>query len=197
METIKKACGYTLSIEPDECYESPREWDNMAKMICFHKRDALGDKHDYKHCDYLGWDGMEAALVKKEKPIVIRRLYMMDHSGLTISTDSSRFRACDSNGWDWGTLGFVLVPRGHPELKGLRKDKAMERANHTVDTEVEVYNQYLSGDVWCWVIKDPDGAVVESCGGCYGCKYAEEEAVREFDEFMAREGAKQCDLVAV
>lgn len=44
-ETIGK---YTIKIHTDDNPESPREWDNVGTMVCFHRRHNLGDKHDYK-----------------------------------------------------------------------------------------------------------------------------------------------------
>lgn len=39
---------HKLIVRYDEDAESPREWSNLGKMICFHGRYDLGDKHDYK-----------------------------------------------------------------------------------------------------------------------------------------------------
>jgi hypothetical protein len=49
MEAIKttRKENYILEIFPDEPYESPREWDNLGTMICFHRRYNLGDKHNF------------------------------------------------------------------------------------------------------------------------------------------------------
>lgn len=44
---VKRDSLYTLKIVHDEDVESPREWDNIGKMVCFHNRYSLGDKHDY------------------------------------------------------------------------------------------------------------------------------------------------------
>ncbi len=68
-ETIeeKRIGDYLIEIFPDYEPESPREWCNLGKMICFHKRYDLGDKHDYDHNDYSGWDEMEKAIIKNEK----------------------------------------------------------------------------------------------------------------------------------
>ena len=38
---------FVLEIVYDGCCESPREWDNLGKMVCFHGRYTLGDEHDY------------------------------------------------------------------------------------------------------------------------------------------------------
>lgn len=37
---------FRLRIERDDHGESPREWDNMGKMICWHSRYNLGDDHN-------------------------------------------------------------------------------------------------------------------------------------------------------
>jgi hypothetical protein len=38
----------SLSIVQDMDPQGPREWDNMGKMVCWHRRHDLGDKHDFK-----------------------------------------------------------------------------------------------------------------------------------------------------
>jgi len=43
-ETI---ADYKIEIFPDSQNESPREWDNLGTMICFHRNYNLGDKHKY------------------------------------------------------------------------------------------------------------------------------------------------------
>lgn len=35
--------GYTIEIRQDELAGSPREWDNLGTMVCFHRRYNLGD----------------------------------------------------------------------------------------------------------------------------------------------------------
>ena len=47
----KEGNMYTLKIEQDDCAESPREWDNVATMVCWHRNYSLGDKHNYKNAD--------------------------------------------------------------------------------------------------------------------------------------------------
>ena len=39
--------GYTVEIHTDDDAESPREWDNLAKLFCFHGRYNLGDENPY------------------------------------------------------------------------------------------------------------------------------------------------------
>jgi hypothetical protein len=48
MITEEKRIGnYLIEVEQDDNTESPREWDNLGTMICFHSRYNLGDKHNF------------------------------------------------------------------------------------------------------------------------------------------------------
>jgi hypothetical protein len=42
--------------------------------------------------------------------------------------------------------------------------------------DVETYSQYVSGDVWGFVIEDAEGEEVDSCWGIYGMGSCKEEA---------------------
>lgn len=157
--------GYTLRIETDDNPSNPRtEWDNLAKMVCFHNRYDLGDEHDYDRNDYNSWAELEAAIIKKDKPIAIRPLYMYDHSGITIST--TRF----SCSWDSGQIGFIYVPK-----KNYEKLKDAEKAAKIIELEVEVYDQYLRGDVYGYVIVDENENELDSCWSFYGLDYVIKE----------------------
>lgn len=43
--------GYFINIYNDDMVESPREWEDLGIMVCFHSRYALGDKHNYSGPD--------------------------------------------------------------------------------------------------------------------------------------------------
>ncbi len=188
MEALKRN-GYMASVEVDELASNPRDKryrDNMAVMVCFHRRYNLGDDdHGYDFRDYGCWDDMLAAIEERERPVVIKPLYMLDHSGVTISTNPF---SCP---WDSGRVGFVLVRRDHPELKGLHRAKAVERAEKVIECEIDEYDKYLRGEVYHLRIDriDEDGKIVEmnvdNCGGFIGYEYAMEEAERMLDEVVA------------
>lgn len=183
---LKEQDGCAVRVEQDEMSCNPRtEWDNVAVFVCSHRRYVLGDKHNYNHADYNSWFEMKKAILKKEKPVIIKDLYMLDHSGITISTSTEGFRAVDSHGWDWGQVGLVFVRGDHPELKGLRGKKKAERAEAIIDSEVAAYDQYLRGDVWCYTISTPDDDHADSLCGMFGHEYAEKEALEAFENFMA------------
>jgi len=156
----------TLEIKQDELAESPRQWDNLGKMVCFHGRYDLGDKHN------LSIEQAKALYEKTVKQGVALPLYLYDHSGITMST--SPF-SCP---WDSGQVGFIYADK-EMILKMFGKErmgKGMKQtALDSLQKEVEIYDQYLTGDVYFYTIKDEAGEVIESCGGFFG----EEDAKAE------------------
>ncbi len=46
-EAVKTSEKYQLRIAHDEDCESPRNWDNLGTMACWHRRYNLGDKHEF------------------------------------------------------------------------------------------------------------------------------------------------------
>lgn len=171
MELIKevKRNGKTLKIFVDEYPPNPRECTNLTKMVCFHKRYDLGDTQtDYRQEAFESWDELKAEIIKKEKPLVIKPLYMLDHSGITISTSDFNDR------WDSGQIGWVYITNKTIDVCGttIKNDETFaqykERLGEYLDAEVEVYDQYVRGDVYLFILTGENGEVIDSCGGFYG-----------------------------
>lgn len=59
--------GYKLEILNDDCPMSPREWDNLGTMVCFHKGYGLGDQHVYKDAELFLMDIWKDEATEKEK----------------------------------------------------------------------------------------------------------------------------------
>ena len=81
---------------------------------------TLATRHEFRDPDEF----ME--FLKEEKPIRLP-LYLYDHSGITISTESERFRACDPQGWDWGMLGYIYVTK-----ENVRKEYGVKRVSRKI-----------------------------------------------------------------
>lgn len=133
---------------------NPRENDNFGTMICFHGRYNLGDKHDYNHNDYNGWEEMKKAIMKKEKVGVILPLYLYDHSGITIST--SPF-SCN---WDSGQIGFIFCTKEQMKESWIKQSgqEPSERCEVLLKGEVESYDKYLRGEQYGYKVFE-----VETC----------------------------------
>jgi hypothetical protein len=153
-----------LSIFMDEMAESPREWDNLGTMICFHRRYSLGDSHNFSAPDEVNL---------KEYAVVIP-LYLYDHSGITMAT---RPFSCQ---WDSGQVGWIVVTaeeiRKNFGVKRITK-KILEHTKEILISEVEVYDHYLTGNVHGFSLEkisqceccDQDvRETIDSCFGFYG-----------------------------
>jgi len=157
-----------VKIFPDEDPSNPRtEWDNLDHMICWHRRYNLGDKHQFS--DPQGFRDF----LKSEKGAVVLPLYLYDHSGITMSC------APFSCPWDSGQVGYIYLTRAEI-LKGYSRKrmskKLIAKVIKYLEGEVETYDQYLTGDVYGYVVEDEDGENVDSCCGFCGFDYAKTEA---------------------
>ena len=157
---------HNINIFNDDTPETPREWDNLTKMICFHRRYELGDKHDYNNENYSNWNELKNAIVKNENPIIILPLYLYDHSGITISTTPF------SCGWDSGQIGFIYISQTEVDLLGCTinenesKSDYKKRLKSSLLREVKTYDNYITGEVYGYQI---EGNLCEdSCWGFYG-----------------------------
>ena len=164
---------YELKIVQDTDPESPRTWDNLGTMVCFHKSYELGDKTDYRSEDYDSWEELEEGIIKNEGEVVILPLYLYDHSGITISTSSFNDRR------DSGRIGFIFVSKYKIKKEGIDETKVEEY----LKGEVSTYDQYLTGDVWGYQVYEISTCdkghehknEVESCYGFYGHDECESE----------------------
>jgi len=162
--------GSTLEIYQDDSLKSPREWDNNGLMVCFHSRYNLGDKHDYATPD----DFREWMEENPDEVIAVLPLYLYDHSGITMSTDAF---SCP---WDSGQVGWIVATRENLKAGGHDVDNLdVEQVKQWLVGEVETYDQYLTGDVWGFVLRGPtkhcdacghdeEGDEIDSCWGFYG-----------------------------
>jgi hypothetical protein len=175
----------TLEIKQDENPESPREWGGLSKMICFHNRHVLGDKHN------LTIEEAKALFPKMQKEGVALPLYLYDHGGISMATSNTSWPF--NCRWDSGMVGFIYADRKMIlEMFGKEKlTKGMKGgALSNLEKEVETYNQYLQGDVYGYIIKDEQGDCVDSCWGFYGEEDAKEQGASAL-KYLTENEAKQ------
>lgn len=170
---------YRIRIEIDDFPESPRSWDNLGTMVCWHSRYNLGDEQPGDEpSDWL----------KDHDDIIKLPLYLYDHSGLTMKTTPF---SCP---WDSGQVGWIYVTREKIAEQGLTEEQALE----CLEGEVKVYDQFLRGEVYFFVVEsrpdqvfDYEGRVLDvevewdvedSCGGFYGSNPFENGMSDHIDE---------------
>ena len=189
MEQSIEYKGYVIEIIQDEDSQNPRtEFDNACTMCCWHSRYNLGDRESWKGIDGkwksqdlsknytepidllyelagINRDDLEEDMKHDDlieeitnKGYLISALYLYDHSNITISMSSFSCR------WDSGQIGYIYMTKETIEKEGWTKEQAMKY----MEGEVEVYDNYLTGEVYRFEIEDPDDNEIESCSGWYG-----------------------------
>jgi hypothetical protein len=227
MKVMLKNGGSFETIQ-DKTPENPRGWDNAAVMVCFHGRYNLGDQHEYRLDDYSGWGALREQIEQDHDVAVILPLYLCDHSGITMRTTSDQFRACDGAGWDWGQvvrigcnayipIGWIYITMekaienwgdwrtyvdGEALERPLERSDWLKKVRAGLVAEVETYDQYLTGNIWGFVVHGPpcescggEGEVTDSCWGFYGddpyengmFDHIDADSVAEIREAMGKE----------
>ena len=154
--------GIEVKIYRDEYPESPREWDNLGTMVCWHNRYELGDKHDFDTPeDFEEW--------LKDNPALVLPLFLYDHSGISISCKCT-YPYNDI--WDAGQVGYIYVTykklRKEFNYKNITKSRYLKAIKY-LEGEVDTYNDYLTGEVYGYTANCAIcGDFVDSCSGFYG-----------------------------
>ena len=111
--------------------------------------------------------------VFKTLNFIFMPLYLMDHSGISISASDFGDR------WDSGQVGWIFTSKEKAESLGVEWDEKKIRESMTA--EVETYNKFLTGEIYGIIIDkfdpwdadrpedggDEDFAEIESCWGFY------------------------------
>jgi hypothetical protein len=206
----------TVHIELDTDPMSPLEWDNIGKMVCWHRRYNLGHEQPLANPDEYVLDQLDESIRarlerwhEKEsdrifntykpygssehltaernfesdyrakiwaefaKIAVTLPLYLYDHSGITMRC--SPF-SCP---WDSGQVGFIFITnekiRSEYSCKRITS-KIRQRVQQALIAEVSTYDDYLTGSVYGFIVKNEDGDELDSCWGFYGLDYCKQEA---------------------
>jgi hypothetical protein len=169
--------GLTIQIVPDDTPESPREWGWPGTIVCFeHRRYELGDEQVYDP------DELAEHLKENEARIVVP-VYFYEHSVMSMSARSFVGRAQHAE-WDSSCAGAAYLTadeiRKHWNVQRISKRVAAE-AEAMLIGSVETYGQYLSGDIYGYIIEDAEGEHVDSCFGFYGYDDVREQAIAAAD----------------
>jgi len=149
--------GFTLEVgideQPDD-FCDPMQQDRIGTLVTWHKRYDLGDRQIRSH------EELEDLIPEDAIQLPV---YIYDHSGITIST--SPF-GCP---WDSGQVGVIFCSRARAREEF--GEGAFETAAiAAMESEIKNYNAYLTGEVYYYQVKDPEGNHLDSCYGFVGDK---------------------------
>ncbi len=166
-----------LKIIQDQLGESPREWCNLGTIAYKHPHYILGEETINDPIEWLeGMLNLENKYVYNDDRLselenkffdeyIALPIYLFDHSGITIRTYPFGCR------WDSGKVGYIYMTKNQArkEYKWKRITvKRREKLLQYLEGEVDVYDQYLRGEVYGFVIEDKEGEHIDSCWGFYG-----------------------------
>ena len=154
--------GFKVEIHREEDPCNPlTEFDTACAIVYDkHSRYLLGNE------PMDAGDAQELAYKVENTGGIVKSIYAYVHGGSTISMSAF---SCP---WDSGQSGFVYMTKEtiDDEWKGNRK-----KAFSYMQGVVETFDHYLTGEVYGYIIKDPEGNEIEdgSCWGFYGPYYEE------------------------
>lgn len=157
-----------LTMDIDECAESPREWDNVAtivseggnwdisdegwRMSAEEFAEFLHKKLDKKCPEIKGLTDIDHIVNcgSAKNYIVCKPIYMYDHSGQTISL--SPF-GCP---WDSGCCGYIFVFKDKilNEFERATEDNWRDIANEIIQSEINTYDYYIQGEVYGYCLEE-------------------------------------------
>ena len=165
-----------LKIEHDDDFESPREWSNVGYFLTREDRHSSPDGEDNElysimiEAELNASDSEDhAKLIKKLAKeqginvVAVHPINRYEHSSVSYSVGSA-------SGFDSSNCGFYIVTEETAKEIGIKKAGLLK----AIKQELEVYNQWVHGEVYRFTLFDKDGEIADSCCGFY-----EIEAIRD------------------
>ena len=153
-QEIELKSGKFLQIFVDDSPDNPRDWDNWSIMALTHKNYRLGDNDiPFNFKDFDSFKAVEHYIKKTYNPLVIFPVSMYDHSDVVLSL-------VNASGFDSSNVGFAYITQERLDILGSSQgfgdgilddetdDEYKLRLQRYIETELEVYNNYLSGEVY-------------------------------------------------
>lgn len=166
-----------LVIERELFPEDPRSWDNLGTMLCCHRDYRLGDCNTNREteeqlaeiCRKYGKsdeeiDEMtfaeEVQFILNQEDVCGFPLWLYDHSGISISTTRQ-------SAWDSSFVGLIFVEKdSYLAQMGLKEDIYWKvGAEKALESEIEIYSDFLEGNVYQWTLYEPTIIITQSMDG--------------------------------
>lgn len=162
--------GVTVKIYQDTDAEGPDTWgDDNAFLVHYHwdftiKRDKIITEDDARDF-YQGNKSESLRELQKKYHFFTVAAYV--HSGVSLSLgEGAHF---PDQRWDVSHMGLYLCAKSEWRLR--------KKAEKYARAAIETWNQYLSGDVYGYVVEDKAGEHLDSCWGYYGMEEVKAEGL--------------------
>lgn len=177
--------GWEAILFADDHPTSPRDNDNLCQLWLAHRRYSLAREIDLgvrgrAEDHFSSWAEVKAAVEEAiGSPALILPVYMIDHGQVALSTRDFR------DPWDSGQVGFAALSHakimeeyawGDGDKTPKPTQDIIDQARRCIEAEVREYGQYLNGECFGYVVKDPQGEERDACWGFVGFDDAESAA---------------------
>lgn len=176
-----------LKIIYDDDAQNPRKcFDTLCTILS--SDDRFADVHIKSREELEQW--------KSDNPIVLEfPLYAYEHSNVSLSiSDDYPF----NDKWDAGQIGIIVVTRNSMkdimDYSNLTKKRA-ENLKKLVESEIEIFNDYINGNVYGFEIvktvtcdlEHEHDELLDSCWGFYGYDFEKNgisDYVPDFEKYV-------------
>lgn len=86
------------------------------------------------------------------------------------------YRLGTAHGFDYSNNGFYIVTKKSAKRIGTKK-KDFERV---IKAEIDTYNKYINGEIYCWTLYNEQGEVEDSGGDYYDLEDIKAELPKEW-----------------
>ncbi len=162
-----------VQITDDEYPLHPRlDFDCVGQIYALHKRYDFNEiKLDNSYCH--SWDDELELLYANFDIAVILPLYLLDHSGLTVSSNPFGCR------FDSGQLGYIFITKNRLRqafnCKYITRN-ILAKGIECLKSEIKMLDQFLNGDIYVVRVLDENSNIIDECGSIYGYDAAQEIA---------------------
>lgn len=149
--------GFKINIYPDMDAQSPEDWmDDNFLLVHYHRDFQVERDKVITEDDIRAW--YQGETIGQMKEYWLFPVAALIHSGVWLSLGQSF--AADGGGWDTSHVGAVLAAKSEFPLQA----KAFKAAEALIAS----WNDYLSGNIYGYMLEDGDGQEGGGCWGFYG-----------------------------
>ena len=170
--------GLTIEILFDTEPVSPKEFDLLGTIYSNRSNYNLMG-HNLDELFYENDEGDEML----DPDYVFLPIYSYEHGGISLSTkrDGQYFDTFDS-----GIFGLIATPKWKVKREyGELSNETVKQCKDALSREIELWNDYLQGNIFAYNVKNSEGEIIESCYGFYGGAEVAMQEAENVADFIA------------